>query len=784
MQMSYRISILIQIFTFLFVISALAVPGDENWATTWGLPGTDGEVFGVLEFNGDLVIVGAFTQVGDVAAIGVALYDGSSWSPMGNGLGGIVRAVHIFDNELHIGGEFTLSGGTPGGGLAKWSGSAWETVGGGTDGEVEDMAIFNGELVVCGDFSEVGDGNFCGGIASWSGTVWNTLDGGTESGAIFNLTADSNYLYVTGYFEDIGVEYANNIARWNGSTWSAMGSGLTDELGDPYEAEGAYLHIYDGNVVVTGYFAHAGGQALSNLAVWDGGSWGTLGLNPDLFADGAHTIGDYAGQLYIYNGFSHLWNWNGIFWTAEINGGQFSAMGQYGSDMVIGGSFLEINGVPLKNLGLYDGSTFSALASGNGINGSVDVVHDWNGQLVVGGGGQTIFGTIADQMIVTWDGSQWNSLGSGLQGHISSYLVDLETYQGDLVVSGLFTTAGGVPASRFARWDGTTWSQIGDGSPNGAGDMTVINGELFALVANPDFNVSRLNPETNAWEYVGNTSPGHSLSSLGQYNGQLVVTGNFSDFEGVVAQGIIIGYGSTWVPLGAGIAGTVVGMAELDGKLYVAGGFATAGGLPAYNSAVWDGSNWNPMGSGLNNQAFHLEEINGDIFVTGEMTTAEGSPVSHLARWDGTAWQSMGSGLNNPGNDIAAVNGKLFVVGDFSSAGGIFSAGIAEWNLVDVSAVGPFNPNKLALAPGAPNPFTNGTTFFFELTEPGDVKVNIFDVRGHRVSQRFLAGLSVGSHTFSWDGRDLRGRRAANGTYFVQVRTVRQQGMQRVTILR
>ena len=32
-----------------------------------------------------------------------------------------------------------------------------------------------------------------------------------------------------------------------------------------------------------------------------------------------------------------------------------------------------------------------------------------------------------------------------------------------LYVGGMFTAAGGAPASRIARWDGIVWSALGDG---------------------------------------------------------------------------------------------------------------------------------------------------------------------------------------------------------------------------------------------------------------------------------------------------------------------------------
>lgn len=788
MKMSQRTMILTLVLACLMAAAALAVPGDEKWATTWGLPGTDAQVYGTAEFQGDLIIVGAFTQVGDVSASGVARFDGTSWSAMGGGLVGTAYAVQVYNNELYVGGDFTLADGTPAGGLVKWSGSAWiPDVGGGTDATVEVMTVYAGSLIIAGDFYTVGGGVPVGGIAGWDGSSWNDLDGGTDPASVYGLAADATHLYATGYFETMGPEFVNNVARWDGTAWSALGAGLTDEFGDPFSAEGSDIHVWNGQVVVAGYFTQAGGQHLVNLAVWDAGSWGTLGGDPDFFLDGAATIAEYAGDLLVYNTFSQIWEWNGLYWDANITGGEFWTMGHYGSSLVLGGNFFSVNGVKAENLALYDSATASAsaLAPGNGINGSVDVVHNWNGQLVAGGGGQTVFGDIYGEMLALWDGTQWQSLGGGLQEVGLSYLQDLETYQGDLVVSGIFSTAGGLPISRIARWDGTAWSQVGDGADFGVGDMEVVNGVLYALVHQPTIGgVARLNDLTNVWEFIASPSPGTTFAGLGQFNGQLVVGGNFPDIEGVAAQSIAIWDGTGWAPLGAGIEGRAALMVEQGGILYVGGGFNTAGGISALDIAAWDGVSWSALGSGLNNQPYGLAAINGDIYVTGVMTTAGGLPASHVARWDGTAWQALGSGLNGNGRDIAVLNGQMFVGGDFSAAGGHFSAGIAAWSLGAASAVGTFNPNTLALAPGAPNPFTSGTTFFFELNEPGDVRVDIFDVRGYRVSRQALSGLEAGQHSFRWDGRDIRGRKAANGTYFVQVRAAGRQAMRRVTLVR
>jgi len=67
----------------------------------------------------------------------------------------------------------------------------------------------------------------------------------------------------------------------------------------------------------------------------------------------------------------------------------------------------------------------------------------------------------------------------------------------------------------------------------------------------------------------------------------------------------------------------------------------------------------------------------------------------------------------------------------------------------------------------APNPFTNSTTIRFDVPAGGArVKLEVFDVRGHRVAvlaDGFTAG---GTQSARWFGRDAQGRPASPGIYF------------------
>lgn len=74
--------------------------------------------------------------------------------------------------------------------------------------------------------------------------------------------------------------------------------------------------------------------------------------------------------------------------------------------------------------------------------------------------------------------------------------------------------------------------------------------------------------------------------------------------------------------------------------------------------------------------------------------------------------------------------------------------------------------SALALGPNHPNPFLEGTTMNLDLPSPSDVKIDVFDVAGHRVRQSHLGRLSAGAREITFDGHDDAGRPLPSGVYF------------------
>ena len=75
-----------------------------------------------------------------------------------------------------------------------------------------------------------------------------------------------------------------------------------------------------------------------------------------------------------------------------------------------------------------------------------------------------------------------------------------------------------------------------------------------------------------------------------------------------------------------------------------------------------------------------------------------------------------------------------------------------------------------------PNPFTEQTTFMFNLSgaaAPDELVIRIYTVAGRKIREmkQSAGDLRIGFNSIQWDGRDEDGDRIANGVYFYKVTT-------------
>jgi hypothetical protein len=396
-----------------------------SWdGSSWGTLAagvTDGhEVYKVAGFSDTVFVGGNFSRVDNLSAPSFAAWNGSYWdnqySNYGQGLDGNVYAFLSDNNRgVVVGGGFTYAGGLNTTGIVRWDG-AWHAYGDGLAGTVYDMTWFKGDLVAAGFFHYSGTTpvNF---IASWDGTSWQPLGEGTSQ-YIKDLAVYDGDLIAAGFFKVAGVDSAGLIAGWDGEAWYPLGEGLTGGRNSPLK-----LTVYDGKLIVGGAFDHAGGIVARGLAQWDGTSWGLVGggLDSVSFQPSVRALTVFDGDLYV------------------------------------AGYFEQAGGVPMDNIGRWDGTTWSAMGS---VPSNVPFLTNYSGVLLAG--------------LEAWNGSEWYTYvdtapAAGGVGSAMEYdgRLDPGFSPGGLhglFLGGNFDYLGGVATSKIALYD-PVWQRTGVGEP-------------------------------------------------------------------------------------------------------------------------------------------------------------------------------------------------------------------------------------------------------------------------------------------------------------------------------
>jgi len=217
----------------------------------------------------------------------------------------------------------------------------------------------------------------------------------------------------------------SHIAVWNGNGWASIGDGVTAGSDTASYPISALAVMPDGSLVAAGSFTAAGGTPAASIARWDGQTWTPLAtsITRPLFS----LVGGVRALLVLPNG-----------------------------DLIAGGDFTEIDGVPARRIARFDGSTWHPL--GPGITGPEAIPAQTavfalalspDGDIIAGGQ-FTHIGELAANNIARWDGAAWHALGSGQSGHVAAL---------QYLPSGVLAAGG----ASVGFWDGTTWSIPGPG---------------------------------------------------------------------------------------------------------------------------------------------------------------------------------------------------------------------------------------------------------------------------------------------------------------------------------
>jgi len=315
--------------------SAIGVAGTSNlarwdgsaWQSVGG--GLNGQYSNALTvYNGDLIAGGYFDDAGGVAGTAkLARWDGSQWYSMDAMSSSFLNSVWdllVFDDgsgeKLFVAGNYVDLGG-PGGPdhLATWDGSTYEPVGQSIGGavplivlDITTADLGDGEkLYAGGRFLEIG-GVAANNIAVWDGSAWSPLgDGLTQNSGFAQVITMTQFddgtgpaLYAGGSFQFAGGQPAVRVAKWDGSSWSPVGSGFASTVQE--------LIVFDDGsgeaLYALGNFAGDDAGGIAHIAKWNGTAWEQVGDGADdnvfgaIVADAGEGTGLHIGGSFLNAG--------------------------------------------------------------------------------------------------------------------------------------------------------------------------------------------------------------------------------------------------------------------------------------------------------------------------------------------------------------------------------------------------------------------------------------------------------------------------------------------------
>jgi len=178
---------------------------------------------------------------------------------------------------------------------------------------------------------------------------------------------------------------------------------------------------------------------------------------------------------------------------------------------------------------------------------------------------------------------------------------------------------------------------------------------------------------------------------------------------------------------------------------------------------------WNDTRNG--NPDIYSQRLNAS---GGSLWTSGGEPVV-----DATATQA------SPALAGVAGGGAIFAWNDFrnDNKGDIYAARLTGSGSTP-SSVNGSTPSLVMVGENFPNPFSSATTFDLTLQQESTVKVEIFDVAGHRVRTMDVGHMGPGASQLQFDGLGDGNRALPSGVYFLRVRAGGETATRKMVLTR
>ena len=93
-------------------------------------------------------------------------------------------------------------------------------------------------------------------------------------------------------------------------------------------------------------------------------------------------------------------------------------------------------------------------------------------------------------------------------------------------------------------------------------------------------------------------------------------------------------------------------------------------------------------------------------------------------------------------------------------------------------------PVQYNLSQNYPNPFNPSTRISFDLVEPGQATLIIYNLLGKRINILLNRTMDAGHHRVEWNGLDMSGQPVSSGVYFYELRSEKYIARKKMILLR
>jgi hypothetical protein len=304
--------------------------------------------------------------------------------------------------------------------------------------------------------------------------------------------------------------------------------------------------------------------------------------------------------------------------------------------------------------------------------------------------------------VAVWDGSGWQSMGSGVSGGSSSTgpTVDAITvYNNDVFIGGDFSSVNGVHAANIAVYVAGAWKAVGGGTDGIVQSLAVSGGYLYVGGSFSQAGGSTVGAPVARWKLGTAFAKTSGWSALGPIFGA----------GGVTA----IAFDGSWVILGGDLVDCVAGSPCDNGSTTGSNTCETLSGYDINGLVMWStktpGTWYYPFGCGVtvgSGSGAQPGDVNAlllvgtTLYVGGYFDHAgiSGESPNQVVAMNvaslgltslnstRTRWGKLGGGVGNDNNgdevgSLTTGGGILYAGGSFSDAGGAPASGVAQWDL-------------------------------------------------------------------------------------------------------